>query len=102
MPTNLDETVDMAALSKLRSWIVATKQSSTEMAEIEMDTNLIGEGVLDSLEMVNFLLYIEELRGKEIPETLIQPDNFVSLRVIYDTFFSPTKERQHASHKDGF
>jgi hypothetical protein len=38
--------------------------------------------------MVNFLLYIEELRGKEIPEALIQPKYFVTLRVICETFFS--------------
>lgn len=52
-----------------------------------MDANLITEGALDSLEMVNFLLYIEEIRGEEIPEELIQPSNFASLRVICDKFF---------------
>jgi hypothetical protein len=37
--------------------------------------------------MVNFLLYIEEIRGQEIPEKLVQPRYFTSLRVIHDTFF---------------
>lgn len=52
-----------------------------------MDTDLISEGVLDSLEMVNFIMYIEDIRGQEIPEALMQPEYFTSLKVICDTFF---------------
>jgi len=87
MPNNIDQTyqsIDNATVTKLRGWIASAKPQA---AEIGMDTNLINEGVLDSLEMVNFLLYIEQIRGEEIPEALIQPEYFVSLRVIHDTFF---------------
>ena len=76
--------IDVAAIANLRSWIAS---KNPRAPTIDMDTNLIDDGVLDSLQMVNFLLYIEEIRGKEIPETLIQPEYFVSLRVIHDTFF---------------
>jgi acyl carrier protein len=76
--------LDLAAVAKLRDWIAS---KSERPAAIEMDTRLIDDGVLDSLQMVNFLLYIEEIRGREIPEMLIQPEYFVSLRVIHDTFF---------------
>lgn len=76
--------VDSVAVTKLRDWIGAKSQRPVA---IGMDTRLIDDGVLDSLEMVNFLLYIEEIRGKEIPEMQIQPEFFVSLRVIHDTFF---------------
>jgi acyl carrier protein len=75
---------DMTVISKLRKWIVSAKPQTSE---IGLDTHLIDEGVLDSLQMVGFLLYIEETRGREIPVGLIRPDNFVSLRVIYQTFF---------------
>jgi hypothetical protein len=37
--------------------------------------------------MVTFVLFIEELRGTEIPESLIQPRYFTTLHVIVDTFF---------------
>ena len=47
----------------------------------------IEDGTLDSLEMVSFILHIEEIRGEEIPETPIQAQYFVSLRMISDTFF---------------
>ena len=79
-----DKGVGLTAVTKLREWIAAKNQLVTE---IEMDTDLIKDGVLDSLQMVNFLLYIEEILGKEIPEAFIQPEYFVSLRMIRDTFF---------------
>jgi acyl carrier protein len=84
MYDNHDPGIDHSTVEKLRDWIASTKRQEVE---INLDTNLIGEGALDSLEMVNFLLYIEEVRGREIPEALIQPEYFTSLRVIHDTFF---------------
>lgn len=79
------EEVDTQIIGRLREWLLA---SSSHGATIGLDTHLIDEGILDSLQMVNFLLYIEELRGREIPEALIQPDYFTSLRTIHSTFFS--------------
>jgi acyl carrier protein len=85
MGVNIAQLVDVTNVEKMRSWIASIKPLTREVG---LDTDLINEGVLDSLEMVNFLLYIEELRGKEIPEALIQPKYFVTLRVICETFFS--------------
>jgi acyl carrier protein len=85
---NLSESSqDFAAehIDKLRGWLQSANQLTLDVG---LDTHLIDEGVLDSLQMVNFLLYIEELRGREIPEALIQPEYFTSLRVIHDTFFN--------------
>lgn len=82
MPGHDEPNIDM--VSKLRDWVASTKPQTKE---IGLDTHLINEGVLDSLQMVNFLLYIEEIRGQEIPEALVQPRYFTSLRVIHDTFF---------------
>jgi acyl carrier protein len=79
-----ERNIDMDAVSRLREWVALTKPHTVE---IGLDTDLINGGVLDSLEMVNFLLYVEEIRGQEIPEALVQPRYFTSLRVIHDTFF---------------
>jgi acyl carrier protein len=78
--TRLDET----ALSKLRTWIESRKSLGVEIGE---DVDLIGGGILDSLEMINFLLYIEEIRGHEIPESLTRPEHFSSLRAVCQAFF---------------
>jgi acyl carrier protein len=85
---NLSEVSQDAAaeqIDKLRGWLLLANPLTREVG---LDTHLIADGVLDSLQMVNFLLYIEELRGREIPEALIQPEYFTSLRVIHDTFFN--------------
>ena len=84
MPANPTGGMDQVAVATLRTWIASTNDQA---ADIGLDTDLIKEGVLDSLQMVNFLLYIESIRGEEIPEALIRPEYFVSLRVIHDTFF---------------
>jgi acyl carrier protein len=81
-----EQNIDMVTVSKLRDWVALTRPQTIE---IGLDTDLIGEGALDSLDMVNFLLYIEEIRGQEIPEAFVQPEYFISLRVIHDTFFRP-------------
>jgi acyl carrier protein len=84
MSADDERNIDMDAVSRLREWVALTKPHTVE---IGLDTDLINGGVLDSLEMVNFLLYVEEIRGQEIPEALVQPRYFTSLRVIHDTFF---------------
>jgi len=85
MRTFIGEVTDQTVVAQLRDWIANTRGESRD---IGLDTNLIGEGLLDSLEMVNFLLFIEELRGTEIPAALIQPENFATLRIIHNTFFA--------------
>jgi acyl carrier protein len=70
--------------TKLKHWI---SEKNPEINEIEWETDIIQQRILDSLQMVNFLLYIEELRGKEIDEEQIKPHNFKSIETIYDQFF---------------
>lgn len=76
--------VDQRVIAKLRGWIEEKNKRATNVG---LDTDLINEGALDSLQMVNFLLFIEELRGEEIPEAMVRPVYFVSLRKIHDSFF---------------
>ena len=81
---DVSTTINEDTVSKLRQWILDAKPQTIE---IGLDTDLINEGALDSLQMVNFLLFIEEMRRKEIPESLIQTQYFTSIRVINETFF---------------
>lgn len=85
MQTEIEEIAGQTQVARLRDWIASTHQVNRE---IGLDTRLIAEGLLDSLEMVNFLLFVEELRGSEIPEALIQPEYFATLRIIHNTFFA--------------
>ena len=85
MATEAIKNITDEKIDSLKQWIL---DKNPEAGDIGLDTDIIGQGVLDSLEMVSFLIYIEELRAKEIPEELIKPEYFVSLRTIYETFFS--------------
>ena len=81
---NSQPRLDAMALSRLRTWIESKKLLGVEIGE---DVDLIREGILDSLEMINFVLYIEEIRGEEIPESLVRAENFSSLRAVCQVFF---------------
>ncbi|HYU34100.1 MAG TPA: acyl carrier protein [Thermoanaerobaculia bacterium] len=71
-------------MARVKAWLLSVNR---EAGDVGWDTDLIAERVLDSLQMVNFLLYIEEVRGREIGEQMIRPECFQSLRAIYDNFF---------------
>jgi acyl carrier protein len=70
---------------KLKEWIV---QHNAAAKDLGPDTNIIEARLIDSLQFVSFLLYVEELRGQEIPEAQVSLESFRSLRVIRDTFFA--------------
>jgi acyl carrier protein len=50
--------------------------------DIDVDDDLIGTGILDSLSLLSFLFFIEETRGEELPDI---PDmyNGFTLRSAY-------------------
>ncbi|HEV7517954.1 MAG TPA: hypothetical protein VGR07_16770 [Thermoanaerobaculia bacterium] len=71
-------------MARIKAWLLNV---NPEMGEVSWETQLIAERVLDSLQMVSFLLFIEEVRGREIPEAMIRPECFASLQSIFDNFF---------------
>jgi hypothetical protein len=50
----------------LRTWLLALPRNAHE-PELNLDTDIIETGILDSLEFINFLMLIESLRAEEIP-----------------------------------
>ncbi len=68
---------------RLVAWL---KERKPEITEVSLDEDLLKGGLLDSLQFVNFLLVIEQLRGNPIPPDLVVPANFTTLRTIHDTF----------------
>jgi acyl carrier protein len=74
-----DSTIDL-----LRQWLVRHKPDA---GHISVDTDIIESRVIDSLQFVSFLLYIEELRGKPIPADDVQLERFATLSAIRRNFF---------------
>lgn len=54
--------------------------------DIEIHTNLIDTGLLDSLSLIKFILFIESILNIEIPIGDFQLDSLRSVSSIYDRY----------------
>ena len=72
-------------VEKLKDWIVAQNKSAQGMG---LDTDIIENRLIDSLNFINFLLLVEELRGRDIPEEQVVLDRFRTLRAIRENFLA--------------
>ncbi len=71
---------------KLRGWI--RKHAKTAPGPDFSDaTHILEEGILSSLDIVEFVLFIESLRGDEVDADAIEPEAFTSIDTLYATFF---------------
>ena len=75
--------------AKLRDWIGkrARKSLSQPLAD---DTRVLDEGILSSLDIVEFVLFIESLRGEDVDVEDIEPAVFTSIDSLYEAFFAAT------------
>lgn len=73
--------------AKLRDWIVKHSKA-TGKANFSDDTKILEEGILSSLDIVEFVLFIESLRGEDIDTDDIEPQVFTSLNTLYAAFFA--------------
>lgn len=55
-----------------------------ESQKIDVDTDIVGTGLLDSVAMVELILWLEEDKQIRIPEEDLLPENFRSVRVIHE------------------
>lgn len=81
---------EVAIKLKLRDWIVSRSKIPVSEGELDDDTPIIEVGYLSSLDIVEFILYIESLRGEEIELEDLEPEMFVSTNTMYQTFFAPS------------
>lgn len=71
-------------LTQLQNWIERVRP---DIGRIAAETDLIEERVIDSLQFMNFIAYVEELRGASIQADDIDMDHFRTLSVIVNKFF---------------
>ncbi|MDE5823128.1 MAG: acyl carrier protein [Lachnospiraceae bacterium] len=50
--------------------------------EIDYDTLLVSEGILDSLGLAEFIVALQEEFGVDIPEDMITEENFQTIETI--------------------
>lgn len=72
---------------QLRDWIL-TRTKNPPTGEFTDATQILEEGILSSLDVVEFVLYIESLRGDEVDVDDIEPEVFTSIDTLYQAFFT--------------
>jgi acyl carrier protein len=71
---------------QLRSWILA--RAKLQVRDLRDATPILEEGILSSLDIVEFVLFIESLRGAEVEIDDIDPAVFTSVDTVYSAFFA--------------
>jgi len=75
-------------IERLREWLMARNKDLMRDA-LSLDFDLIEARAVDSLSSLEFVLFIEELSGRELDMNALKvTNNFRTLRSIYDTFLS--------------
>ena len=82
--TDATETTDsaLAIQDKLTSFIRARLLPDELKDEFGPDTPLLELGLLDSLSAARLLNFIKRQLGTNVPDTLIDPENFRSVRSL--------------------
>lgn len=74
------------ARRQLKSWIVGHAKNPPGPG-FNDQSKILEEGILSSLDIVEFVLYIESLRGEEIDTDDIDPEVFTNIDALYQAFF---------------
>lgn len=72
--------------ARLKSWILEHTKNAVPPGFTD-DTPILEKGLLSSLDIVEFVLYIEHLRDEELDTDDIDPEVFTSIESLYQAFF---------------
>jgi acyl carrier protein len=70
-------------ITKVREWLLTQNKN---MTDIDLDYDLIENRVIDSLQIVEFLLFLESITGREVYTSDFSLDQIKTLQAIYDNF----------------
>lgn len=72
----------------LRGWIREHARGEVP-ATFDDTTAILETGILSSLDVVELVLFIENLRGEEVDVDSIEPEALLNVDSLYATFFAP-------------
>jgi acyl carrier protein len=72
----------------LRSWLCQANPAAAAM-NLDPDTDIIDSRILESLQVVEFILFLEQKSGRTILVEHLNPATLRTLNSIYATFFEP-------------
>ena len=71
----------------LRDWVVRTN-GQVSPADIRDDTPILERRIVKSLDLMDLILFLEELRGLPIDVEALKPGVFRSIDAIWTNFFA--------------
>ncbi|MFK8003254.1 MAG: hypothetical protein AB8H86_27035 [Polyangiales bacterium] len=74
--------------NQLKDWLLEHSQAPMEKDALTDDLPILEVGLLNSLDIVEFVLYIEELREEEVDTDEIEPEVFTSINTLWAGFFA--------------
>ncbi len=69
----------------MRRWILKRAQAKPA-ADFSDQTPLLETGILSSLDVVELVLFLENLRGSEVDVDRIEPESLHSIDTLYENF----------------
>ncbi len=78
---------ERAVRRRLREWIAARSGRGTTFPLTDQ-TRILEVGLVSSLDTVEMVLFIEELRGEEVDPGEIEPEFFTSVDALWEGFFA--------------
>ncbi len=70
----------------MRRWILKRAQGKP-VGEFSDQTPILETGILSSLDVVELVLFLENLRGSEVDVDRIEPESLQSIDTLYENFF---------------
>lgn len=74
----------LAIYETIKQWI---KNENNSAYDFDEDTEIFNARILDSIQMLSLVLFVEELIGKQIPDEKLMPEYFKTINIIYNEFF---------------
>ncbi|QHC24595.1 acyl carrier protein [Streptomyces sp. GS7] len=68
----------------VRDWIL---ERNPDLTDLQPETDIIDSRIVDSLQFVELVLFIEDLRGAALESNDVSLDSFRTLKGIEQTFF---------------
>ena len=83
---NADPADRASVFAMLRAWLIHANASAATLC-LEHDTDIIESRILDSLQVVEFILFLEEQSGRAILAEDLDPDKLRTLSSIHECYF---------------
>lgn len=71
---------------KLKEWIIKNSRSE-KVNEINNATKILEEKIVTSLQIMELIVYLEQLTGRPVNPDQLKPGAFSSIEHIYDVFY---------------